>query len=86
MAKSSPLGRYSRVKVALISALLMKLAKHLALIACLMIVGGATGRVAVNEGIIFSFVVVAALFHAIGRTMSPCPPRLSYLLGRDRDR
>ena len=49
------------------AAFLVKLAKHLALVACLMIIGAAPGRVAASETGIFLTVVCAALLHSIGR-------------------
>jgi hypothetical protein len=50
-----------------ISAFLVKLSRHLALIACLMIVGGATGRFAESQLGIFFLVLAAAALHSIGR-------------------
>ena len=52
-----------------IAAFLIKLAKHLALIACLMIVGAASGRVAASQTGIFITVVAAALLHSVGRIL-----------------
>jgi hypothetical protein len=51
------------------AAFLVKLAKHLALIACFMIIGAASGRVAASETGIFLTVVAAALLHSIGRVL-----------------
>ena len=51
------------------SAILTKLAKHLALLASLTILGEATGRVAVSQLAIFILVVLAALSRTIGRTL-----------------
>jgi hypothetical protein len=57
---------------------LAKLAKHLALIACLMIAGAASGRVAAGEMAILITVVAAAILHSIGlvldRRLSPGAP------------
>lgn len=52
-----------------VAAFLQKFAKHLALIACLVIVGGATGRFAINEFAIFLMVVAAAALHSVGRIL-----------------
>ncbi|HEX9788739.1 MAG TPA: hypothetical protein VGB09_11965 [Candidatus Binatia bacterium] len=52
-----------------IAGFLMKLAKHLALIACLMIVGGSTGRFAGGELGIFLTVLTAAFLDSIGRVL-----------------
>jgi hypothetical protein len=49
------------------AAFLQKFAKHLALIACFMILGGASGRFAVSEFGIFLMIVTAAALHSIGR-------------------
>jgi hypothetical protein len=51
------------------SASLLKLAKHLAVLACLGIVLEASGRFAVGENGIFLLVVLAALLHSVGRTL-----------------
>jgi hypothetical protein len=50
-------------------AFLIKLAKHLALIACLMIIGQPIGRLAVSQLGIFLMVLSAALLHSIGRVL-----------------
>ena len=51
------------------AAVLTKLAKHLALLASLTILGEATGRIAVSQLAIFILVVVAALSSTIGRAL-----------------
>ncbi len=51
------------------AAVLTKLAKHLALLASLTILAEATGRIAVSQLAIFILIVLAALFHRIGRTL-----------------
>jgi len=51
------------------AAFLTKLAKHLALLACLAIVGAATGRAALGQRAILLLVVGAALIHAIGQAL-----------------
>src|SRR4030095_15296872 len=48
---------------------LPKLAKHLALVACLMIVSQVAGRPVVGQLGIFVTVVLAALLHSAGRTV-----------------
>ncbi len=67
-----------------VAAFVQKFAKHLALIACLSIIGGATGRLAISEFAIFLIVIAAAALHSIGRVLEyrlPAP-RLS---GWDHD-
>lgn len=56
------------------SAFLNKLAKHLALLACLMIVGKATGRFTIGQFPLFLLIVFAALAHFVGRTLLPRLP------------
>ena len=51
------------------AAVLAKLAKHLALLAILAILGAAGGRILVSQPAIFMLIFLAALFHAIGRTL-----------------
>jgi hypothetical protein len=51
------------------AAILTKLAKHLALLASLTILGLVTGRIAVSQLAIFILIVLAALSHTIGRTL-----------------
>jgi hydrogenase-4 membrane subunit HyfE len=48
------------------AALLSKLAKHLALIACLLIVGEASGGSTISAFGIFSVVLAAVIFHRSG--------------------
>ena len=50
-------------------AFLAKLAKHLALLGCLAILGQASGRVALGQRSILLLVVVAALIHRLGQTL-----------------
>ncbi|HTN72625.1 MAG TPA: hypothetical protein VMO00_16210 [Methylomirabilota bacterium] len=52
-----------------IAAFLVKLAKHLAVFTCLLILGQATGRVPVNHPAIFLLVTGAVLAHAIGNML-----------------
>jgi hypothetical protein len=63
-----------------IAAFLTKLAKHLALIACLMIVGNSTGKFASDQFTIFLMVMGAALMNCAGcflqrRTSRPIRPQ-----------
>ena len=51
------------------AAFLSKLAKHLALLACLAIVGESTGRFVLGQTAILLLVVSAALLHSAGRTL-----------------
>jgi len=51
------------------AAFLTKLAKHLALLVCLAIVGQATGRAALGQRSILLLVVAAALIHGLGQTL-----------------
>lgn len=67
-SKSSGIKPF-HVSVCVGAAFLVKLAKHLALIACLMIIGAAPGRVTANETGIFLTVACAALLHSIGRIL-----------------
>jgi uncharacterized membrane protein YphA (DoxX/SURF4 family) len=63
-----------------IAAFLVKLAKHLTLIACLMIIGGSTGRFAASQLGIFLTVLTAAFLHSIGRVLQrrlSAPARLT---------
>ena len=64
----------------IIGAFLIKLAKHLALIACLLIIGQPIGRFAVSQLGIFLMVLSAALLHSVGRVLQrriPLPAAVS---------
>lgn len=52
-----------------LAAFLVKLAKHLALLVCLAIVGQASGRVALEQPTLLAMVVAAATIHALGHTL-----------------
>ena len=52
-----------------ISPFLLKLAKHLALLACLLILGRASGRAEMGQVWIFALAVIAALLHLGGRAL-----------------
>jgi hypothetical protein len=56
-------------RICLSSALLPKLAKHLAVLACLAIVGETSGRFVIGQTGILILVVSAALLHSVGRTL-----------------
>jgi hypothetical protein len=53
----------------LLAGILTKLAKHLALIACLLIVGEASGRSAIGEVGIFLVVLAAGVLHLAGQAL-----------------
>jgi hypothetical protein len=62
-----------------VASFLIKLAKHMALIACLMIAGSATGRATIGQLAIFSLVAGAAVIYSIGQSIkrrAPVPARL----------
>lgn len=81
-ANAAPFHASRRV----IAAFLRKLAKHLALIACLMIIGEASGRFATSEMAAFLTVVAAAVLHSIGRVVERHLPASHHfpLSGHDR--
>ena len=56
-------------RLCLSSGFLSKLAKHLAVLACLGIVGETSGRFAIGQIGIFLLVVSAALLHSAARTL-----------------
>lgn len=65
-----------------IAPLLAKLAKHLALLATALIIGGANGKSLAAQISIFLVVVLAALFYSLSQTVQrrasgPCSPRVS---------
>ena len=70
----------------IVAALLLKLAKHLALIACLMIIGGASGRFATSGMAAFLTVVAAAALHSIGRVFARHLPASHHLTLSGHDR
>ncbi|MBM4298694.1 MAG: hypothetical protein FJ143_13230 [Deltaproteobacteria bacterium] len=67
---SQAFGRGSSPANIAFAAFLTKLAKHLALIACLAIVGQATGRMVVGQLAILFLIVSAALVNTVGATVS----------------
>jgi ABC-type enterobactin transport system permease subunit len=52
-----------------IGACLIKLAKHLTLMTCLLIIGEPIGRFTVSQLGLFLMVLTAAVLHAIGRVL-----------------
>ena len=82
-SKIAVLRRF-QTSACVVAGFLQKFAKHLALIACLTILGGATGRFALSEFAIFCIVIAAAALHSIGRVLEYrlTPPRP----GWDNDR
>ena len=62
-----PVRKTLRPSAAVLVTFLTKLAKHLVIIACLMIVGRSTGRFAATQFTIFTTILGAALLHTIGR-------------------
>ncbi len=62
---------------ALISALLAKVSKHMALLGCLMILGKASGRLEIGEVSIFVLIASASVMHLCGRLLAPEPSQFS---------
>lgn len=65
-AQNSQTPRAAPASRHLFAAFLLKLARHLALIACLMIIGGTSGRFALSQLGIFLIVTAAAVLHRAG--------------------
>ncbi len=62
-----------------VASFLVKLAKHMALIACLMIAGSASGRATISQLAIFFLIATAAVLYATGHSLRrrlPGLPRL----------
>jgi hypothetical protein len=68
-------------RLILTSAFLSKLAKHLAVLACLAIVGETSGRFVIGQRGILVLVVSAALLHSAARALQR---RLQFQLRGDR--
>ena len=66
----------ARPLTSVVAAFLIKLAKHTALLACLVIVGIASGRSSVSEVGIFLMVVTATVTYSIGRSLERRAPRI----------
>lgn len=60
----------SGIRARAAASFLARLAKHLALLACLAIVGALNDRVPVGQLTIFALIVVAALVHAAGHGLA----------------
>ena len=70
----SPAAKPFHASACVLATFLMKVAKHLALIACLMIIGRSTGRFIESQLVIFLTVLSAALLHSIGRALQRSLP------------
>lgn len=57
-----------------VAPILAKLAKHLALLATVLIIGGAAGKSFSAQIAVFIVVVAATLLHSIARTLQRRPP------------
>ncbi len=55
--------------VLILAAFLIKLAKHLALLVCLAIIGQATGRAALGQLTILMLAIAAAMIHGLGQAL-----------------
>ena len=64
-------------RISLSSALLSKLAKHVAVLVCLAIAGNATHRFVIGQMSIFLLAVLAALLHSAGRRLHGGAPLVS---------
>ena len=64
---------YSHIPAAL-AVFLSKVAKHLALLACLLILGKATGRLTSGQFAIFCLTILAMIAHLAGRALAPRLP------------
>jgi hypothetical protein len=69
VAGAAPFSYSRLIPVCLSAAFLTKLAKHLALLACLMILGKASGRFVIGPPAIFLLVFLAAVIHFVGSTL-----------------
>ena len=63
-----------RWRACAVAPILAKLAKHLALLATVLIIGGALGKSLSAQIAVFIVVVAATLLHSIARTMQHRPP------------
>jgi hypothetical protein len=59
-----------------IAAFLIKLSKHMALLACFLIVGTATGRATTSQLGIFFLIVTAVVIYSVGRSLERRLPAL----------
>lgn len=60
--------------VPLVAPFLLKLAKHVALLACLLLVGKARGELIIGPLGILLLIIGAALIHSVGRRLQIRPP------------
>ncbi len=74
------------MKLVYLGAFLPKLAKHLALLACLMIASQVAGRLVVGQLGIFVTVVLAALLHSAGLAVRRRLPPFVPFSGGGHDR
>ena len=74
------------MKLVYLGAFLPKLAKHLALVACLMIISQGTSRPLVGQLAIFLTVVLGALLHSAGLAVRRRLPPFVPLSGGGHDR
>lgn len=65
----SDLGARRSLSPLVFAAFLTKLAKHLALLVCLAIVGQASGRAALGQVTILLLAVAATVIHQLGQTL-----------------
>ena len=65
----SVLGARHPLSVLVFAAFLTKLAKHLALLVCLAIVGQATGRAVLGQVTILLLALAATVIHQVGQTL-----------------
>ena len=63
-----------RWRACAVAPILAKLAKHLALLATVLIIGGANGKSFAAQIAVFIVVVAATLLHSIARTLQRRPP------------
>ena len=64
------LGSRGAPSTIVFAAFLTRLAKHLALLACLAILGQATGRTIVGQRAVLLLIVGAAFIHTVGATFT----------------
>jgi hypothetical protein len=64
---------YSHINAAM-AVFLSKVAKHLALLACLLILGNAGGRLTIDPLVIFVLTIFASIAHLVGRALAPRLP------------
>jgi hypothetical protein len=70
----SPNPSPPRWRACAVAPILAKLAKHLALLASVLIIGGALGKSFSGQIALFIVIVAASLVHSIARTLQRRPP------------